>query len=199
MRRQGASGQQGGQGSKGGKRKRDAAEKAEKNEMTGPAQGPKKSKQTRREKREKTAKEAEESARQRVEELERETAKTDQLSAELDVLIVSGQNPDRVTQLLGLIRESRTARETAKKQEQDKLLKEYEAAVKKQQRLEEELRQVHDLQRSIRARMDQASLSTLAGANLALRPADQSQQALAEAVATALPEDDDEDMKDERE
>ncbi|MDI1490834.1 MAG: hypothetical protein OHK93_002039 [Ramalina farinacea] len=188
-RRQGASGPQmgtvsKGEKNKGGKRKREAAGDAEK--KVGPEQGPMNpNKQARREKREKTAKEAAESAYQRVQELERQTAETDKLGAELDELLVSGQNPERLTQLMGLIRQSRAARETAKKQEQDKQVKEHEDAVERVKRAEEQLQQAHDHLRTVRARMDPALVSTLRAVNMPIRTAEPSSQDRELAAATA--------------
>ena len=191
-RRQGASGPQmgtvsKGEKSKGGKRKRDMADKAEK---TGPAEGPTNSQKTRREKRAKTANEAEE-ARQQLDQLKSQTAETARLNAELLALFKSKADPERVEVVMGLLEQAQSRRETAEK-EQERLLKEYEEAVKKQQNLDEQLRQVqeqlrkvHEDQTSLRARMNEASLNTLAGANLAIRPAQPTSQDQALAAATA--------------
>ena len=121
----------------------------------------------------------------RVQELERQTAETDKLGAGLEELFVSGQNPERVAQLMGLIRESRAARETAKKQEQDKQVKEHEDAVERVKRAEEHLQQAYDHLRTVRARMDPALVSTLRAVDMPIRPAQPTSQDQALTAATA--------------
>ena len=188
-----------GEKSKGEKRKREAADNAE--NKTGPEQGPKNPQKTRNEKRAKTAKKAEE-ARQQLDQLKSLTAETDKLNAELLALFKSGAKQEQVAELMGRIEQAHLRRKTAEQDEQEDLLKQHKEAVQKQQRLEEQLLQVqqsicdvHELQSSLRARMNEASLSTVGTVDLALRPAESTQQASAETSAKIGEEKLDMDMK----